>query len=279
MMTSQEIAKLYQAACLDEIQALKPGNVHIFADGHRMVVQDFFKSAEVSAQPIAKENLSVGERIFEAVRSTHANVGMNTNLGIILLCTPLIQAAFRLNEANLSLQKNLQFVLENLTIDDANLTAKAIVLANPAGLKNTDQHDVHQTANVNLLEMMRYAEHQDNIAWQYTHHFENVFEDGLMAYQEAMALWDNHAWATTWVYLNFLCAIPDSHIVRKYGMELAQTVLTEAQEIKLKILNTGHPKLEKKCLISWDASLKARNINPGTSADLTVATLLAKKLM
>jgi triphosphoribosyl-dephospho-CoA synthase len=30
--------------------------------------------------------------------------------------------------------------------------------------------------------------------------------------------------------------------------------------------------------MSWDASLKDRNINPGTSADLTVATLFASYL-
>ena len=31
-------------------------------------------------------------------------------------------------------------------------------------------------------------------------------------------------------------------------------------------------------LLDWDTSLKRRDINPGTSADLTVATLLANQL-
>jgi triphosphoribosyl-dephospho-CoA synthase len=31
-------------------------------------------------------------------------------------------------------------------------------------------------------------------------------------------------------------------------------------------------------LLSWDAALKTRGINPGTSADLTVATLFASNL-
>jgi triphosphoribosyl-dephospho-CoA synthase len=31
-------------------------------------------------------------------------------------------------------------------------------------------------------------------------------------------------------------------------------------------------------LMTWDAELKARRINPGTSADLTVATLFAHLL-
>lgn len=277
-MTPQQISQYYQSACLDELQALKPGNVHIFADGHRMVVQDFIKSAEVSAQVIAKENLSVGVRIFDAVKATQTQVDMNTNLGIILLCAPLIQAALITNAEN-SLRTNLQTVLENLTVEDAKLVAKAIVLAKPAGLESSDQHDVNHEPQVNLLEMMRYAQLHDNIAWQYTHQFETIFENGFSFYQEAMQLWDNHAWATSWVYLNFLSVFPDSHIMRKYGVSLAQSVLADALEVKLKILATGHPKMEKKLLLAWDASLKERNINPGTSADLTVATLLAIKLM
>lgn len=277
-MTPQQISQHYQSACLDELQALKPGNVHIFADGHRMVVQDFFNSAEVSASVIAKENLSVGARVFDAVKATQTQVGMNTNLGIILLCAPLIQAALMPNAEN-SLRTNLQTVLETLTVEDAKLVAKAIVLANPAGLASSDQYDVNHEPQVNLLEMMRYAELHDNIAWQYTHQFEAIFESGFSFYHEAMQLWDNHAWATTWVYLNFLSAYPDSHIVRKYGAQLAQTVLAEALDVKLKVLTAGHPKLEKKLLLNWDATLKTRNINPGTSADLTVTTLLAIKLM
>ncbi len=277
-MTPQQISQHYQSACLDELQALKPGNVHIFADGHRMVVQDFFNSAEVSASVIAKENLSVGARIFDAVKATQTQVGMNTNLGILLLCAPLIQAALMPNAEN-SLRTNLQTVLETLTVEDAKLVAKAIVLANPAGLASSDQYDVNHELQVNLLEMMRYAELHDNIAWQYTHQFEAIFESGFSFYQEAMQLWDNHAWATTWVYLNFLSTYPDSHIVRKYGGPLAQTVLAEALDVKLKVLTAGHPKLVKKLLLNWDTTLKTRNINPGTSADLTVATLLAIKLM
>lgn len=277
-MTPQQISQYYQSACLDELQALKPGNVHIFADGHRMVVQDFFRSAEASAQVIAKENLTVGARIFDAVQATHTQVGMNTNLGIILLCAPLIQAAL-MPDSEYSLRANLQKVLENLTVEDAKRVAKAIVLANPAGLESSDQHDVHHEPQVNLLEMMRYAEWHDRIAWQYTHQFEAVFENGVSFYQEAMQLWDNHAWATTWIYLNFLSMYPDSHVVRKYGDQLAHKVLTESLDVKLKVLTAGHPKLEKKLLLNWDASLKERNINPGTSADLTVATLLAIKLM
>jgi triphosphoribosyl-dephospho-CoA synthetase len=35
----------------------------------------------------------------------------------------------------------------------------------------------------------------------------------------------------------------------------------------------------QKQLLAWDAALKVRNINPGSSADLTVACLLAAYLV
>ena len=63
-----DIALLYRDACMAELSAIKPGNVHMFADGHGMVVQDFIKSADASSQVIAKPNLSVDERILTAVK-------------------------------------------------------------------------------------------------------------------------------------------------------------------------------------------------------------------
>jgi triphosphoribosyl-dephospho-CoA synthase len=226
-----------------------------------MVLADFVKSAEASAKEIAQENLTVGARIFNAVNATQNAVGMNTNLGIILLCAPLIQAAYLRNadvsDANqIPFEKYLQRVLNNLTEDDAVLAAQAIVLANPAGLSQANAHDVHAKPSG----------------------FADILGEGITSYQEAMQLWENHAWATTWVYVNFLAAFEDTHITRKLGEDVAKAVRKDAVEVKEKILASGHPKLEKKRLLDWDASLKKHGVNPGTSADLTVTTLLMNYL-
>ena len=47
------VAAAYIEACLAELDAPKPGNVHRFAPGHEMSVHDFVRSAEASAGPIA----------------------------------------------------------------------------------------------------------------------------------------------------------------------------------------------------------------------------------
>jgi triphosphoribosyl-dephospho-CoA synthase len=276
--TSAQLTQVFTNACMGELQALKPGNVHVFADGHGMTIHDFIKSADVSAAVIAQPSLSVGERIYAAIEATQKAVGLNTNLGLVLLCAPLIQAALD-GDKEQSLEMNLSAVLSHLTINDAILTAQTIVLANPAGLGSVSEHDVRQSPQVTLLEMMCSAQHQDRIALQYANNFQDVFGFGLQCYGEAMTKWQNQAWATTALYLGFVSRQQDTHIVRKYGNGVAEAVMIEAQAMEAAHRLAENPKLIQKQLLEWDASLKKRNINPGTSADLTVATLLASFLV
>jgi len=80
---SDIIAQSFREACLTELDALKPGNVHRHGDGHGMSAADFEKSAEAAAPVIGQAALSVGARIRLAVEATRGAVGHNTNLGII----------------------------------------------------------------------------------------------------------------------------------------------------------------------------------------------------
>ena len=85
-------------------------------------------------------------------------------------------------------------------------------------------------------------------------------------------------WTTSAVYLGFLADFPDSHIVRKYGSAVANTVQDSAIGFHAQLQSTWDPSRLADGLVAWDAALKANNINPGTSADLTVATLFAHRL-
>ena len=87
------IARSFLDACLAELEALKPGNVHRQGAGHGMTVDDFVASAEAAAPVMGRQGLAVGERIKLAVEATQRAVSQNTNLGIILLATPLANAA------------------------------------------------------------------------------------------------------------------------------------------------------------------------------------------
>jgi triphosphoribosyl-dephospho-CoA synthase len=85
-------------------------------------------------------------------------------------------------------------------------------------------------------------------------------------------------WSTLAVYLTFLAALPDTHIVRKFDMSVAEAVRREAADWRDAFAAARDPHELHDSLLDWDAALKSRGINPGTSADLTVATLFASNL-
>lgn len=267
-----DISLLYRDACMAELSAIKPGNVHMFADGHGMVVQDFIKSADASSQVIAKPNLSVGERILSAVKATWDAVGCNTNLGIVLLAAPMVQAAYSKDGFS---QKALQEALDNLNVHDAVKAYEAISIATPAGLGDVPEHDVHQTPQITLLEAMKVASDRDLIAQQYANGYQEIFNLGVTTYQHYLAKWERPAWAVTATYLAFLAEFEDSHIARKYGKETAQAIQQEAKKHYINFTSQENPKLYQATLLAWDSDLKSHGINPGTSADLTVASVLA----
>jgi triphosphoribosyl-dephospho-CoA synthase len=269
------IAEAFKWACLAELDAPKPGNVHIFADGHRMTAAEFVASADAAAPHLSASGARVGARILGAVEATFEAVGANTNLGIILLCAPLAAAA----ENDISdLRASLIEVLQRLDTKDAELTYRAIVLAAPAGLGRSERHDVFGPATVSLLDAMTEASGRDRVARQYATSFADIFEVGLPRLEAAVVQYADLRWAILATYLEFLSALPDTHIARKHGAPAADRVCDAAAALQRSLHATEHPETLLPGLLTWDAALKADGINPGTSADLTVATLFANRL-
>lgn len=273
MIASAAVARAFRAACRDEIEAPKPGNVHIFGAGHRMEARDFLLSADAAAGPLSADGATVGARILGAVEATFAAVGMNTNLGIVLLCAPLA-AATELGDPDL--RAALATVLGALDRSDAQLVFRAITLANPGGLGDAPRYDVRQPAEVGLNEAMAEAAERDAIARQYASNFHDIFVTGLATLTEACQRGLKPPWPTVAVYLAFLAAFPDSHIQRKYGPAAAIAVQHEAAEMVSLFWMRREDSLPD--LLAFDSNLKSRGFNPGTSADLTVATLFADRL-
>lgn len=271
---SAATAELFMAVCRAEVMALKPGNVHVHAAGHGMTVEDFLRSAEAAAPEIARSGAPVGERILRAVQATRSVVGCNTNLGILLLCAPLARAA-ELSEAR-SLRDRLSAVLAVLTVEDATAAFEAIRLASPGGLGRAAEHDVAGAATVDLRTAMAAARLRDRIAAQYADGFRDVFDIGVA---RARSMPDSDAVTLAEaIYLEFLTAFPDSHILRKHGEDRATAVLSEACEVRRQVAAASSAALRREHLFVFDARLKWQGINPGTSADLTVASLFAHRL-
>jgi len=274
---AERIAAAFKWACLAELEAPKPGNVHAFATGHRMTVDEFVRSADAAAGPLAAERARVGVRIDRAVAATFAAVGTNTNLGIILLCAPLASAAER-DAGGADLRAALGDVLRDLDVDDANLAFRAIVRAAPAGLGRSVRHDVSEPATATLLQAMSEAAGRDLVARQYATDFTDIFDFGLALLETACESRTDPKWATLATFLGFLSVFPDSHIVRKHGTETAHAVQREAARYRRMLQEAEEPSQLLSALLAWDNALKRQGINPGTSADLTVATLFAHRL-
>jgi triphosphoribosyl-dephospho-CoA synthase len=273
--SDDRVAAAYIEACLAELDAPKPGNVHRFAPGHRMEVADFVLSAEASAAPIAAMGARVGIRVRAAVNATLEAVGQNTNLGIILLCAPLAAAS---EVPEIALRPALARVLDRLDRADAQDVFYAIAAANPGGLGRAPRHDVNTPAAATLREAMAEAADRDRIARQYVTTYEDVFSLGLPALATARRRGSEAQWSTLAVYLTFLAAMPDTHIVRKFDTAAAEAVRREAADWRDAFAEAPDPDGIVEGLLNWDAELKSRGINPGTSADLTVATLFASSI-
>jgi triphosphoribosyl-dephospho-CoA synthase len=267
----------FRDACRLELDAPKPGNVHRFASGHGMTVADFERSAEAAAPAIADPRPGCGRRVLAAVRATRHAVGLNTNLGILLLCAPLAEA-FLVEGARPRLEAATRRVLAALGVDDARAVFEAIRLANPGGLGRAERYDVAEDPVVGLGEAMRAAAGRDRIAWNHVNGFADIFERGLPWWRGARARGRSAVWACAEVHLRFLAGLPDTHIARKSGQDVAEAVRNRAAPLCAALQAAGDPAAVLDRLLAFDAELKAEGLNPGTTADLTVATVFAALL-
>lgn len=267
------IEQLYQQACEIDTQAFKPGNVSIYSEGHDMTVEDFRLSAKVSAPPLCNPDYSLGEKIFYAVKATREAVGCNTNLGIILLCAPLIQAV-SVRKSGMTLRQALHEVLDSTTLSDADWAFKAITLASPGGLGEAKEQDVNTSATVTLKAAMELASARDRIALQYITDYKDIFDFTVLRYNSQLLKWNYHDWATVAVYADLLSHYPDSHIERKYGNQYSEMVANRMVHLSDELNKAEKPDSIMPLLHSIDQEFKTKSINPGTTADMTVATVL-----
>ena len=169
-------------------------------------------------------------------------------------------------------------VLQNLTVEDARDAFAAIALANPGGLGRAGEADVREPPAITLLEAMRLAQHRDRIAWNYTHAFPDVFRRGrpLLLALEARG-WPP-GWAVSGLFMALLARLPDSHVARRQGPAAALALRRRVRPLARRLLAAGRPADLADELLALDAALKQERINPGTTADLVVASCFALRL-
>ena len=269
------LKKQIKFVCDTEIKSLKPGNVHKYSKGHGMNIKDFLKSSLIISKCLTKNNLDLGKKILVSVNEIQNKIKKNTNLGIILMLSPI--ATIVQKEGVISkeeLLKKIKSLIKKQNIKNSIPIFKAISLTSPGGLGFSKKYDVNEPSNTNLYKAMEFAKEKDLIARQYCNGFKDIYKIGIPAYKNFYNKWGKVDWALTGVYLTFLKKFNDSHIARNKGNKIATSIKKEAKKYYFFLKNNKSLTKIKKKLLVFDKKLKSKRINPGTTADLTVATLL-----
>ena len=271
------LAVAFLKACQLDVLAVKPGNVFYAGPAYGMTAQDFIDSAEYSVPALLDARLTLGRRIEEAVEASMCGVGFNTNLGIVLLCAPLLQAVQQY--PGLSLPEAVAQVLAHTTREDAAAVYSAIRRANPGGMGRVEQHDLSQAPQATLREVMASAAERDQIARQYSNDFALLFGELLPYYDQRLAQGGPQQLAASQLFLWLLSRHPDSHIARKQGPAAALRASASAADCLRACREAPHATDLMSHLLHLDREFKGEGLNPGTSADLCVATFLTHRLL
>jgi triphosphoribosyl-dephospho-CoA synthase len=291
-------------AILFEVSANKPGNVNFVVGFEGTRVEHFLASAvaaSASFEEAAKRGIAIqngqlqvnqagmGELMRDCVADIDAwQHGGNTLLGTVMLFIPLAVAAgmtqigekgeFDLKQ----LRANMKLAVESTTAQDAVNLYDAIAIASPSGLNDAPDLDVNDAnsktrlveEDVSLYQVFKIGAGYDDICYEWVNNFPIAFE---LAYPYLMEqLYEKKKClntAITHTFLKVLSERPDTFISRKVGLEKTLDVSKDAKNV-LELGGLDTPKGRESILL-FDRKLRecGNNYNPGTTADITAATL------
>ena len=259
-------------ACLLEVSAPKPGNVHRGADFDDMTYLDMAASAVAIApalEGVAADG-RLGQCVLAAVVATRRVTATNTNLGTLLLLAPLA-----IVPQDDPLRSGVARVLRGLDAADARCVYEAIRVAQPGGLGKVTEADVAGPPPTDLLSAMRLAADRDLVARQYIDGFAEVLDLVVPWLQEGLARGWPLAEAIVHAQMRLMSRFPDSLIARKCGAAVA----AQASAMACDVLAAGSPGDEtyQRGLLDLDFWLRSdgHRRNPGTTADLIAGGLFA----
>ena len=276
-----------QLACLLEAAAPKPGNVSPGRHFRDTRYEHFLASAAAIGAPMAQgQGSGLGRTIRAAVEATSAWTASNTNLGIVLLLSPLAHAAHVAALESIepycvappALRTSVLDVLGATIVEDAREVYAAIRLASPGGLGRVPEQDVSGEPSQSLLEVMRLAAGRDTIASEYASGFAVTFDMSWPALRTALDAglsWDD---AIVETFLTVLASRPDSHIARRAGAAAA----SEASARAAAALASGGVRTAdgRHTIAEMDREMRCEGntMNPGTTADLMAAAIFVELL-
>lgn len=287
-MNADEIAKIAQIASALEVSGYpKPGNVHRTRNYDDMAFEDFLISGIVIGDTIREactnvdvKNPQLGKYILQAVGETDGWIKNNTNLGIVMMLMP-IAVASAVSDSFEDIRENIKLLMSNTSVDDACDLYDAINIADAGGMGAQDEYDVAsddakrelRENNQSMFDVLKISAPWDMIAREMTDDMPAVFEVGYPVYHKLkQEKSQNEACILT--FLTILSHIPDTLISRKYGSDEA---------LKISMMTRDVLKLEGSedfmdMVKEFDDYLFENHYNPGTTADLTAASIFVSYL-
>jgi triphosphoribosyl-dephospho-CoA synthase len=299
---AKHISNCLELAMLLEVTAAKPGNVNLTVGFEGTRVEHFLASAvaaessfeeaahhgiAVQDKKLSVSDVGMGQIIKECAADINAwQKGGNTLLGSVMLLVPIaVAAGMTPTEEKFGfdftrLRENLKLVVESTTAEDAVHLYEAIDVAKPSGLGGAPDLDVTDPAsktrilkeNVSLYEVCKIAAGYDDICSEWVNNYPITF-DLAYPYLTAQLKHGDLNTAVVHTFLKVLSEHPDTFIARKVGAEKARKISLDAK----KVLELGglETPAGRKSILELDRRLReSRNLlNPGTTADITAASL------
>jgi len=291
------------AALLEVSGYPKPGNVHRTRDLAETRFE-YFLAGSVAIGPAMRtlaqsgydagmsrldvSKIGLGSQILRAAQDSLSwQRGGNVNLGIILLLAPLAAASgFCLSETRqvdlLQLGRSLDRVIKAATPEDAVAIYRAIrasvpqrVLGRVEELDVTDDASLARIIEEGLTPLRIFEEcrDRDSICNEWVNNFSATFTLGYPTLKKTLQQSGDINTAVVHTFLHILAKIPDSLIERKSGQQASSKVSRTAADVLGKGgLTTPEGRT---AILKMDQALHRAGgeLNPGTTADLTTASL------
>jgi len=257
----------------------KPGNVDRCHDFSDIGFHHFLASA-VSSYPVfrkAAQGLGrPGSLILEGVQAWKDwNLSSNTHFGSLVLMIPIALAAGTASRQGGDLESDLPEILEKTTVQDAVDFYRAFELAGARvtevelfSLLDPGSENALCQSEKTLLELMRLSMGHDIVAREWATNYRRSFLLAERLAEQTGKFGLNDGVVRT--FLEALAEVPDSLISAKFGPEKARQVSRQAAQA------LADSTLEK--ARQMDCDLLARDINPGSTADLIAASLFISLL-
>ncbi len=253
-------AEQAQMAMMLEVTAYpKPGNVDRCHDYPSTSLEHFLASlilSRPSLEQAMESGAAMGKIIHDAVTRTNVHSGGNTHFGAFLLLIPLIMGGDIPGAVK---------VTRSTTVEDAvefyrafGMTQVRVLSSDTIDVNDPAAPDIIRKQNLTLYDIMNHSSANDMIAREWINGFKKIRVGADLLKKNGSG---RNSIVLT--FLDLLADEPDSFIVKKHGLDVAEKTMEKAREVRNGSQN----------LAIFDRACIDAGINPGSTADILIGAL------